>query len=265
MSEKREEGSCPRKNATAAFRFSIANRRLPSLLFASLSLFSLTFTLARVPPTLDVAAAPKRDEVDAARSSDDANEDDEDEDADADEATERDAEKTAAPPFPPPATPAGPPLAMRSASSRRASRRTTAVAEPRMVLFLEGGAKEKRRRRKKKVIVATDHSLVLPLRERREKFQAHGSPTTPPLSLRPINYTLFQDGRRPAPQAAGPARDQDDAQRRGAAPGPAHRLQLAADSCWLRTRCGARRGGVRDAVRYRVCARGTWCTAAAGE
>ena len=131
--------------------------------------------------------------------------------------------------------------------------------------FWKGARKKKRRRRKKTVMVATQiDSLVPPLRERREKFQAHGSPTTPP-PLRPINYTLFQDGRRPAPQAAGPARDQDDAQRRGAAPGPAHRLQLAANSCWLRTRCGARRGGVRDAVRYRVCARGTWCTAAAGE
>ena len=67
-----------------------------------------------------------------------------------------------------------------------------------------------------------------------------------PPFLRPS--TRCQDGRRPAPQAAGPAGDQDDAQRRSTASRPTHRLQLAADSGWLRARRGTRRGRIRDTV-----------------
>ena len=69
------------KNATALFfRSPKQSFALAGICFPSPPLFSLQFTFARVPPTLEVAAAPKRDEEeDAATSSDDANEDDDDE------------------------------------------------------------------------------------------------------------------------------------------------------------------------------------------
>ena len=40
--------------------------------------------------------------------------------------------------------------------------------------------------------------------------------------LCPLIYTLSHDGRRTSPQTAGPARDQDDGQRRGAAARATH-------------------------------------------
>ena len=121
-----------------------------------------------------------------------------------------------------------------------------------MVLLLGGDACEtgEGENEKKNLMPVADHTnvfanntLIVSASSRREG-RSKRSQNTP---LCPLIYTLSHDGRRTSPQTAGPARDQDDGQRRGAAARATHRLQLTPYSGWLCARCGARRRRVRDA------------------